>query len=112
MLDPAGRKEVLDTVHELNKTLGITIILITHYMEEAARADRVIVIDQGQLKMDGTPKEIFSHLPDLREMRLAVPVITELSEALQSEGVDLPDGILTREEFLRVFPFPKGGAKK
>ncbi len=99
MLDPVGRKEVIRTVHELNKREGITILLITHYMEEAVDADRVIVMDGGKLLMDGTPKEVFSRVEELEECRMTVPQVTELAWALKKEGLALPDGILTTEEF-------------
>ena len=99
MLDPVGRKEVIRTVHELNKREGITILLITHYMEEAVDVDRVIVMDGGKLLMDGTPKEVFSRVEELEECRMTVPQVTELAWALKKEGLPLPDGILTTEEF-------------
>ena len=100
MLDPNGRKEVIRTVRELNRTEKITVILITHYMEEVIYADRVIVMDHGKVVMDGTPKEIFSRVDELLKYRLDVPQVTELAWELQKEGVPLPDGILTREELL------------
>ena len=100
MLDPSGRKEVLDTVHELNKKEKITVILITHYMEEVIDADRVIVMDDGKLVMDGTPREIFSRVKELKEYRLDVPQVTELAYELKQAGVDLPDGILTMDELM------------
>ena len=98
MLDPMGRKEVLETVHELNRKEGITIVLITHYMEEAVDADRVIVMDRGQIVMDGTPKEVFSRMEELRAIRMSVPEVTELAYELRKEGLDLPEGILSIEE--------------
>ena len=107
MLDPTGRKDVLEAVHELNKKEGITIILITHYMEEAVDADRIVVMDHGKTAsdsqgrpMDGTPREIFSRVEDLRRLQLTVPVITELCYELQQAGLPLPDGILRREELV------------
>ena len=100
MLDPNGRKEVIRTVRELNRAEKITVILITHYMEEVIHADRVIVMDHGKIVMDGTPKEIFSRVEDLLKYRLDVPQVTELAFELKKAGVPLPDGILTREELL------------
>lgn len=100
MLDPNGRREVVRTVRELNKKEGITVLLITHYMEEVTEADRVIVMDQGKVVMDGTPKEIFSRVEELKTYRLDVPQVTELAYELQKAGVDLPDGILTLEELM------------
>lgn len=100
MLDPNGRKEVIKTVHELNRQEGITVLLITHYMEEVTDADRVIVMDGGKLVMDGTPKEIFSQVERLKSFRLDVPQVTELAYELKKNGVDLPDGILTKEELM------------
>lgn len=100
MLDPNGRKEVIKTVHELNRQEGITVLLITHYMEEVTDADRVIVMDSGKLVMDGTPREIFSQVERLKSFRLDVPQVTELAYELKKNGVDLPDGILTKEELM------------
>lgn len=100
MLDPNGRKEVVRTVQELNQREGITVILITHYMEEVIHADRVIVMDAGKVVMDGTPREIFSQVKELKSYRLDVPQVTELAYELQMNGVDLPDGILTLEELM------------
>ncbi len=100
MLDPNGRKEVVKTVRELNRKEGITVLLITHYMEEVIDADRVIVMDNGKVVMDGTPKEIFSRVEELKSYRLDVPQVTELAYELQKNGVDLPDGILTLEELM------------
>ena len=99
MLDPVGRKEVIETVHELNREEGITIVLITHYMEEAVDADRVIVMDGGKLVMDGTPREVFSRVEELKACRMTVPQVTELAHELRKEGVELPEGILTIDEF-------------
>ncbi len=100
MLDPNGRKEVLRTVHELNQKEGITVLLITHYMEEVIDADRVIVMDDGHLVMDGIPKEIFSRVEELKSYRLDVPQVTELAYELKKAGVGLPDGILTIDELM------------
>ncbi len=101
MLDPNGRQEVVKTVHELNRQEGITVVLITHYMEEVIHADRVIVMDDGRVVMDGTPREIFSRVEELKSYRLDVPQVTELAYELQKNGVDLPDGILTLEELMK-----------
>lgn len=101
MLDPNGRREVVKTVHELNHQEGITVVLITHYMEEVINADRVIVMDDGRVVMDGTPREIFSRVEELKSYRLDVPQVTELAYELQKNGVDLPDGILTLDELMK-----------
>ena len=100
MLDPNGRKEVIKTVRELNRQEGLTVLLITHYMEEVIHADRVIVMDDGHVVMDGTPREIFSRTEELKKYRLDVPQVTELARELKKAGVPLSDGILDREEFL------------
>lgn len=102
MLDPNGRQEVLECVRDLNKQEGITVILITHYMEEVVHADRVIVMDKGSVVMQGTPREIFSQVDELKKYRLAVPQVTELAWELKQSGVDLPDGILTIDEFVEA----------
>ena len=101
MLDPVGRADVLRTVHELNQKKGVTIILITHYMEEVTDADRVYVMDQGKVVMQGTPKQIFSQVDELKAHRLDVPQITMLAHELRMSGLDLPQGILTRHELLQ-----------
>ena len=98
MLDPVGRKEVLEAVHALNREKGVTIILITHYMEEVVEADHVYVMDAGKVVMLGTPRSIFSQVERLKEYRLDVPQITLLAYELKKAGLDIPDGILTREE--------------
>ena len=103
MLDPNGRAEVIRTVRELNRKEGITAVLITHYMEEVIDADRVIVMDDGAIVMDGTPREVFSQVETLKEYRLDVPQATELAYELKKAGVDLPDGILSQEEFVEAF---------
>lgn len=100
MLDPNGRKEVVKTVRQLNKREGITVVLITHYMEEVIHADRVIVMDDGRVVMDGAPREIFSRVEELKGFRLDVPQVTELAYELQKKGVDLPDGIITLKELM------------
>lgn len=99
MLDPSGRKEVISVLHELNEKENVTIILITHYMEEVIDADRVFVMDAGKIMMEGTPRQIFSNVEHLKELRLDVPQVTELAYELKKAGVPLPDGILTKEEF-------------
>ena len=100
MLDPNGRKEVIRTVRQLNRQEGITVLLITHYMEEVIHADRVIVMDDGKIVMDGTPKEVFSKVKELKSYRLDVPQVTELAFELKEAGVALPDGILSRKELM------------
>jgi len=101
MLDPGGRAEVIRTVHELNRTEGVTVILITHYMEEVVNADRVIVMDQGKVVLTGTPGEIFSQTELLRQHRLDVPQVTRLAYELKKAGLDIRDGILTVEELTK-----------
>ena len=101
MLDPNGRREVIKTVHALNRAEGITVLLITHYMEEAVNADRVIVMDDGRIVMDGEPREIFSRVGELKSHGLDVPQVTELAFALREAGMPLPEGILSREELVR-----------
>ena len=100
MLDPNGRKEVLRSVLELRKRENITVILITHYMEEVVDADCVIVMDHGHIVMQGTPKEVFSQVDKLKEYRLDVPQVTILADELRKRGVDLPKGILKKEELV------------
>ena len=100
MLDPRGRREVIRAARALNDVEKITIILITHYMEEAIYSDRIIVMDQGKIVMQGTPKEIFSQVDKLKEYHLTVPHVTEIAYRLKKAGVDLPDGILTRREII------------
>jgi len=99
MLDPSGRKEVIRAVRGLNQVEGVTVILITHYMEEIIHADRVFVMDSGRIAMEGTPRQIFSQVERLQELRLDVPQVTLLAYELQKRGIALPDGILTIEEF-------------
>ena len=98
MLDPNGRKEVLAAVEALNREKNVTLILITHYMEEVIRADKVYIMDQGHVVMQGTPREIFSQVEKLKEYRLDVPQVTLLAHELRKEGLALPEGILTRRE--------------
>ena len=100
MLDPNGRKEVLHAAHELNRKKGVTIMLITHYMEEVVDADYVYVMDKGHVVMQGTPREIFSQVGTLKEHRLDVPQITLLADLLRQSGLDIPLGVLTREELV------------
>ena len=100
MLDPNGRKEVIRTIHELNRTEGITVLLITHYMEEAIEADRIIVMEDGRIVMDGQPREIFSRVKELKSHGLDVPQVTELAWELKEAGIPLADGILSREELV------------
>ncbi len=99
MLDPSGRREVIKTLHELNQKENVTVLLITHYMDEVIGADKVIVMDDGQIVMQGTPREVFSKVEELKAHRLDVPQVTELAWELKKAGMPLPDGILTVEEF-------------
>lgn len=100
MLDPKGRREVLEIVRELNAK-GITTILITHFMEEAAQADKIIVMDRGQVKLQGTPIEIFRNIDVLREISLGVPPAVELAEELRHRGIDVPDDVIEEEQLVR-----------
>ena len=100
MLDPSGRAEVIRSIRELNQKKGITIILITHYMEETVNADRIILMDQGKLVLDGTPKEIFSKVEELKSLRMDVPLITDLAHELRLSGMPVSDGILKEEELV------------
>ena len=100
MLDPNGRKEVIATAHDLNKKKGVTIILITHYMEEVVDADYVYVMEKGKIVMDGTPRDIFSRVDELKEHRLDVLQATLVADELRSAGVPIPQGILTRKELV------------
>lgn len=102
MLDPNGRKEVLEAVSDLNRREGVTVILITHYMEEVVHADKVYVMDNGEVVMQGTPREIFSQVETLKEYRLDVPQVTFLAHELHKAGVDVPEGILTTEELVNA----------
>ena len=97
MLDPIGRKEVMDTILQLNKE-GITVIIITHFMEEAVQAGRVVVMNKSKLKMDGAPRDVFTHVDTLKHIGLDVPVAAELAARLRKQGVDLPADIITKEE--------------
>ncbi len=103
MLDPNGRKEVLQTVHRLNREEGITVLLITHYMNEAIDADRIFVMEHGKIAMEGTPKEIFARVDRLMELRLDVPQVTELSYRLKQAGVEFPATVLDIPSFVEVY---------
>lgn len=101
MLDPTGRKEVIRVARALNQVEGITVVLITHYMEEVIYADKVFVMDKGSIKLEGTPKEVFSQVEMLIELRLGVPQVTLLAHKLSKQGILLPKGILTKDEFVQ-----------
>lgn len=103
MLDPRGRKEVMDTILKLNRELGMTVVFITHFMEEAVRASRVIVMDNAEILMDGTPREVFRQADRVKAAGLDVPKPAELARALQKRGVPMPDDILTASEFTEYF---------
>jgi len=98
MLDPSGRQEVLSTIRRLNRDKGITVVWITHFMEEAAHADRVVVMNHGQVALTGVPREVFEQVATLRELHLDVPHMTDLAQDLRREGMPLPEGILTVDE--------------
>lgn len=100
MLDPIGRREVLSTARDLNRQKGVTVILITHYMEEVVDADYVFVMDHGQVALQGTPKEVFSHEEELIEIGLSLPQVTLLGRELRKEGMNIPKGIIRREELV------------
>jgi len=102
MLDPNGRREVISTIHELNKKEKVTVILITHHMDEVIYADKVYVMEKGHLVMEGTPREIFSRVDEIKKYRLDVPQVTELAYELRKSGLDLPEGILTVEELVKA----------
>ena len=102
MLDPSGRKEVIRAVRALNDVEKVTVILITHYMEEIIHADKVFVMDQGKVALQGTPREIFSQIEKLKELRLDVPQVTMLAHELREKGMDIPEGILTKEELIEA----------
>ena len=100
MLDPSGRKEVMNTIKDLNDNYGITVVLITHYMDEAAQADRIVVIDGGHVMMEGTPREIFPQVKHMKEIGLDVPQVTELAYELKKAGLDLNEKILNVDEMV------------
>ena len=100
MLDPSGRKEVMKTIKELNEKHGITIVLITHYMDEAAQADRIVVIDEGKVKMEGTPREIFPQVERMKSIGLDVPQVTELAYELKKAGININEKILNVDEMV------------
>ncbi len=102
MLDPVGRKEVLETMHELNRQEGITVVFITHYMEEVVDADRIVVMKDGKLVMNGAPREVFSRLEELEECHLTAPEVTRLAAELKKAGLDLPDGVLSVDELVNA----------
>lgn len=102
MLDPSGRREVVNTLEWLNKEEGITVIHITHYMEEAVRADRVVVIDHGEVVMEGTPKQVFAQVETMKSLGLDVPQMTELAYQLRKDGYDIPQDIMTVEEMVEA----------
>ena len=98
MLDPSGRREVMNTVKKLNKEEGITIVLITHYMDEAVQADRVVVMDDGQIKLDDTPRNVFAKVDEIKALGLDVPQVTELAYELRKMGIEISDDVLTVDE--------------
>ena len=102
MLDPSGRKEVLDTIIDLNKNYGITVILITHYMDEASKADRIVVMDKGKLILDGKPRDVFSNVEKMKSIGLDVPQVTELSYELQKAGINIDTRILDVNEMVNA----------
>ena len=112
MLDPKGRREVMSTIKQLNSELGITVVLITHYMDEAAMCKRVAVVDDGRVLMDGTPREVFNRVDELKAHGLDVPQVTELCWELRKEGYDLPSCVLTEDECAAAIEkLLKGGAQ-
>ena len=100
MLDPNGRREVIQTAHELNQKKGVTILLITHYMEEVVDADYIYVMEKGKIALEGTPREIFSDVERLKKLRLDVPQVTLVADELRKKGLEIPKGILTRQELV------------
>lgn len=102
MLDPLGRKEVMSAIIELNKVEKITVILITHYMDEAVLADKIFVMDKGKIAMEGTPRQVFSHVEEIRELRLDVPAATAMAYGLRKAGYNIPKDILTRDELVEA----------
>lgn len=102
MLDPLGRKEVMSAIIELNKVEKITVILITHYMDEAVLADKIFVMDKGKIAMEGTPRQVFSHVEEIRELRLDVPAATAMAYEIRKAGYNIPKDILTRDELVEA----------
>lgn len=102
MLDPIGRKEVMQTIHHLNKAEGITIVHITHFMDEAVNADRVVVMEQGKMLLEGTPKQVFSQVERLQDMGLDVPQVTLIAHELRKEGIDISEEIITVDELVNA----------
>ena len=100
MLDPNGRLEVMNTIRRLNEVEGKTIVLITHYMDEAVRADRIIVMSKGEVALEGTPREVFRQVEKVKELGLDVPQVTELAYELRKEGIDINDDVLSVEELV------------
>ena len=109
MLDPGGRKEVIRAARALNDVENVTVLLITHYMEEVIHADRVLVMDEGKVVMEGTPRQVFSRVEELKALRLDVPQVTLLAYELKKGGLDVPDGILTAQELAEVLRMLKRG---
>ena len=112
MLDPSGRADVIKAARKLNLEENITIILITHYMEEAIQADRVFVMDNGKIAMQGSPREVFSQVERMQELHLDVPQVTLLGHLLRKKGLEIPEGILTREELSDVLKKLKKGNRQ
>ena len=102
MLDPNGRLEVMNTIKKLNKEEGKTIVLITHYMDEAVEADRIIVLSEGEISIEGTPREVFRHVEKVKKLGLDVPQVTELAYELRKEGIDIRDDVLSVEELVEL----------
>lgn len=109
MLDPNGRKEVISTIRELNKKEKVTVVLITHHMDEVIYADKVFVMEKGHVVMEGTPREIFSRVDEIKQYRLDVPQVTELAYELKKSGLNLPDGVLTVEELVEALEAVRAG---
>lgn len=114
MLDPQGRREVMETILRLNREDGVTVVLITHFMNEAVQAERVVVVDHGSILLDGSPRGVFSHIEQLRKTGLDVPQATELAAELHREGLNLPEGILTGDECVEAISdlFSEAGIRR
>lgn len=112
MLDPMGRREVMETIKRLNREQGITVVLITHYMDEASQADRTIVMDDGEIVLDGTPKEVFKNVEKLKALGLDVPQVTLLAYELRKSGINIPEDILTEDECFDALNNVLGGASR